>query len=100
MIRIAYTAAIVWEAIFLLVILKIPVVYLGLVIWWAIRATPVPPEGLEPAPVPVHDPRSPGPSRWRGSPGPRSRRGGPHSSPRRAHARRAATAFARGRLAR
>ena len=30
----------VWEAIFLLLVLKIPMVYLGLVVWWAIRAEP------------------------------------------------------------
>ena len=29
-----------WEAIFLLLILKIPLVYLCLVVWWAIRAEP------------------------------------------------------------
>ena len=32
-----------WEAIFLLVVLKIPLVYLGFVVWWAIRAEPAPP---------------------------------------------------------
>jgi hypothetical protein len=31
----------VWEALFMLVVLKIPVVYLGAVVWWAIRAEPV-----------------------------------------------------------
>src|SRR5262245_22231213 len=30
----------VWEAIFMLVVLKIPMVYLGAVVWWAIRAEP------------------------------------------------------------
>jgi hypothetical protein len=30
----------VWEALFMLVVLKIPVVYLGVVVWWAIRAEP------------------------------------------------------------
>ena len=35
-----------WELIWMLVILKIPVVYLCLVVWWAIRAKPLP---LEPA---------------------------------------------------
>lgn len=41
----------------MLVILKIPVAYLGAVVWWAIRAEPAPPEGagrlapvLDPAP--------------------------------------------------
>jgi hypothetical protein len=32
----------VWEAIFMLVVLKIPMVYLAVVVWWAIRAEPVP----------------------------------------------------------
>lgn len=31
----------VWEALFMLVVLKIPVVYLSIVVWWAIRAEPV-----------------------------------------------------------
>jgi hypothetical protein len=30
----------VWEAVFMLVVLKIPLVYLGVVVWWAIRAEP------------------------------------------------------------
>jgi len=30
----------VWEIIFMLVILKIPVVYVGWVIWWAVKAEP------------------------------------------------------------
>lgn len=29
-----------WEAIFFLVVLKIPVIYLGAVVWWAVRAEP------------------------------------------------------------
>jgi hypothetical protein len=36
---------VLWEVVFMLVILKIPVVYLCLVVWWAIRAEPRPPEG-------------------------------------------------------
>jgi hypothetical protein len=35
-----------WEAIFMLLVLKIPVVYLACVIWWAIRAEPETEEGL------------------------------------------------------
>jgi hypothetical protein len=38
----------VWEAIFMLVVLKIPLVYLAIVVWWAIRAEPVPGDGGEP----------------------------------------------------
>jgi hypothetical protein len=43
----AYTGKVrsAWEAIFLLLVLKIPLVYLGLVVWWAIRAGPTPDEG-------------------------------------------------------
>jgi hypothetical protein len=29
-----------WEAFFMLVVLKLPMVYLAVVIWWAIRAEP------------------------------------------------------------
>ena len=47
------------EVIFMLVILKIPVVYLCAVVWWAIRAEPRPPEGaLNPARLPDPDPCS------------------------------------------
>ena len=35
----------VWEFVFLMVILKIPILYLCAVIWWAVRAEPKPPEG-------------------------------------------------------
>ncbi|MFN8221676.1 MAG: hypothetical protein U0R50_00345 [Gaiellales bacterium] len=62
------------EAVFLLLVLKIPVVYLCLVVWWAIRAEPqhpdpevpvlvpdTPPSPLEP--VPGLAPRAPRPSR-------------------------------------
>jgi hypothetical protein len=47
---------IVWEVIFMLVILKIPIVYMCAVVWWAIKAEPRPLEGagrlasLEPHP--------------------------------------------------
>ena len=34
-----------WEAIFMLVVLKIPVVYLAAVVWWAVRAQPEAPLG-------------------------------------------------------
>ena len=36
----AYTRAVLWEAVFFLVLLKIPLVYACLVVWWAIRAEP------------------------------------------------------------
>jgi hypothetical protein len=37
-----------WEAVFLLVVLKIPMIYLAGVVWWAIRAEPVPGDEGEP----------------------------------------------------
>jgi len=46
---IAYTASVVtWAMIFMLVLLKIPIVYLCGVIWWAIRAEPKPGPPLAP----------------------------------------------------
>jgi hypothetical protein len=36
---------VIWELFFMLVILKIPVVYLCAVVWWAVRAEPRPLEG-------------------------------------------------------
>jgi hypothetical protein len=40
-----------WEAIFLLAVLKIPMIYLAIVVWWAIRAEPTPGDGQEPVRV-------------------------------------------------
>jgi len=34
-----------WEAIFMLLVLKIPVIYLAGVVWWAIKAEPNPEGG-------------------------------------------------------
>ncbi|MFN2468835.1 MAG: hypothetical protein ABR521_11975 [Gaiellaceae bacterium] len=78
-----------WELIFLMAIMKIPIVYLCIVVWWAIRAVPAP---LEPAIVREHAAPDPpaGPRRARRA-GPR--RGGPHRvSPRRDTRRAAARA--------
>lgn len=90
-----YPAGVVWEAIFLLAVLKIPVIYVCWVAWWAIRAEPRPYDGLEPARVvapPDVDPR-PGTGLSSSSRGPR--RGGPHGRPVRATSRRAAYAHTR-----
>ena len=35
----------VWEAIFMLLVLKIPVIYLSVVVWYAVRAVPEPAAG-------------------------------------------------------
>ena len=75
----------VWEFIFMMLILKIPIVYLCLVVWWAVRAEPKPPEpALLPAELPPPEPRPP----WRPRRSPR-RRPGPHGAPGLARAARA-----------
>jgi hypothetical protein len=71
-----------WELVFMLLILKIPMVYLALVVWYAIRAEPEP--GVDPNDSSVW-------RAWRKPKGPRPRRGGPHGrrdAVRVAHARR------------
>jgi hypothetical protein len=76
---------VVWELVFMLVILKIPVVYLCAVVWWAIKAEPELEDGSaseDAAPEPWRPWHS-----WRRQTGPRPRRGGPHGSPVRSYAR-------------
>jgi hypothetical protein len=85
----------VWEIVFMLVLLKIPLVYLCMVVWWAIRAEPRDEQPEAPVRVadtpegdaPVH--RRPRPPRG-GRPN-RPRRGSrtPYRSPSRPHASRA-----------
>jgi hypothetical protein len=83
----------VWEAVFMLVLLKIPLVYLCMVVWWAIRAEP---RDEQPAiSVPVSDtPSSPEwtrPSRKGNRPGPdrtARRRVAPRTAAARGEARR------------
>jgi hypothetical protein len=75
----------VWEFIFMMLILKIPIVYLCLVVYWAVKAEPEPPEHAvvrHELPEPPPEPR---PS-WQthGRRGPHSR---PHGSPTRRYAR-------------
>ena len=97
MVNARYPAGVVWEAIFLLAVLKIPVIYVCCVAWWAIRAEPRPYDGLEPAVVlspPDTDPR-PGARRWSRSRPPSGR--GPHGRPVRTSPRRAAYAQTRVR---
>jgi len=87
---------VVWEAIFFLLVLKIPLVYLCWVMWWAIRAQPKPDE-LEGALVrePLGSDPRPGWLFLRRRL--RPRRPGPHGSPLRSHGRRA-TALARAKV--
>jgi hypothetical protein len=65
------------EIIFLMLVLKLPILYLIGVIWWAVRAVPPP---AEPAPLLVPAVSGPpGSDHRRRSTGPRRpRRGGPH----------------------
>ena len=70
-----------WELIWLMVIMKIPVVYLCWVVYWAIKSEPLP---EQPAPMlAVDDGLDPSP--WR--PRVRPRRPGPHGRPARTYAR-------------
>jgi hypothetical protein len=83
-----------WELIWMLVILKIPVIYLCLVVWWAIRSEPKP---LEPAVLPALIDPEPHPG-WRPARGgARFRRPerGPHGSPSRRPGRKVARAGVR-----
>jgi hypothetical protein len=82
---------VVWEFVFMIVILKIPIVYLCLVVWWAVRSEPEPLEGaLLPAALP-EDPSGRG---WRFRPD-RPRRRGPRGGPARSYTRTARAALAR-----
>lgn len=40
-----------WEAFFFIVVLKIPLIYLAIVVWWAVRAVPDQPGGGDGATV-------------------------------------------------
>jgi hypothetical protein len=57
-----------WGLVFLMVILKIPIVYLAIVVWYACKE---PEPGAGPNDYSVWRP-------WRSPEGPRPRRGGPH----------------------
>jgi hypothetical protein len=75
----------VWEFVFLMLILKLPIVYLCWVVYWAIKSGPRPPEY---AVVPARlepEPRAP----WSRPGRPRPRPRGPHGSPMRSYRRTA-----------
>ncbi|TMK80101.1 MAG: hypothetical protein E6G45_01445 [Actinobacteria bacterium] len=69
------------ELLFMMLILKLPILYLAGVCYWAVKAEPKPEEGAR-LPVPI----APGP---RTPPRRRPRRPGPHGGPRRREARAA-----------
>jgi hypothetical protein len=85
-----------WEIVFMLVVLKIPVVYLCLVVWWAIRAEPLPEDGALDREL---GPDEGGPRPWWRPPR-RRRKPGPHDPPLRVARSRARPSFARGRVER
>jgi hypothetical protein len=87
----SYTPSVVVEIVFMMLILKLPILYLCGVVWYAIRAEPKPPE---PAIVPAE--LRPGPHN--GDAHHRPRRGRPHGRPvRRPPGPRAASARAERR---
>jgi hypothetical protein len=65
----------------MLVILKIPIVYLGGVIWWAVRAEPLPEDPTTAVEVRV-EPLTPAPTHAPRANGRRPRSGGPVRRPR------------------
>jgi hypothetical protein len=81
-----------WELIFLMVVLKIPIVYLCAVVWWAIKAEPKPLEGAA-----VGARLDPEPNPWRphGRRGRRPPRPRPHGGPVRSYPRTARAALVR-----
>jgi hypothetical protein len=78
----------VWELVFFMVILKIPIVYLGLVVWYAVKSEPTPEEGAAVTVRTGSDDRGPGR-------GPRPVRTRPHGGPSRTYPRVPRTALAR-----
>jgi hypothetical protein len=75
----------VWEFVFMMFVLKIPIVYLCLVVYWAVKAEPKPPEPAQiTSEIEPPEPREPWSPRRR----PRGPRRGPERTP--ARARRAA----------
>jgi hypothetical protein len=76
----------VWEFVFLMLIMKLPIAYLCFVVYWAVKAEPRPPEfAALPARLEPPEPRAPWSRPTRACP----RRRGPHGSPSRRYARSA-----------
>jgi hypothetical protein len=84
-----------FEVLFMMVILKIPIVYLCAVVWWAWRAEPTPPEEARTLAVPL-EPEPPAPWFARRLFGRGPRRSGPRGGAPRRYRRR--EAVARGRV--
>jgi hypothetical protein len=71
-----------WELIWLMLIMKIPILYLCWVVYWAIKAEPRPEE-----PAVVSADVGDDPDSFRGRPPRSPRRNGPHGRPARTYAR-------------
>lgn len=65
-------SATAWEFLFMMLALKIPIIYLGFVVWYAIKAEPQEP-GVDQTEYSIWKP-------WKHPTGPRPRRGGPHGT--------------------
>ncbi len=78
-----------WELVFFLVILKIPVVYLGMVVWYAIKSEPTPEEGAAITARVGSDDQGPG---WGRGVRPRRFLPRPHGGPSRTYPRTPRTA--------
>ena len=87
--RVSYTlrmSSTGWEIVFMMLILKIPLVYIAVVVWYAIKSDPEP--GIDQQDDSLWRP-------WRRPAGPRPRRGSPHGTRDTARIRQAR----RGRVA-
>jgi hypothetical protein len=71
-----YASGGVWELIFMMLVLKIPIIWIGYVVWWSVKAEPEIAPGDSSADVEWRP--------WRPPTNPRQRRGGPHGTPTRA----------------
>jgi hypothetical protein len=84
----------IWEIVFLMVILKIPIVYLCVVVYYAIKAEPKPETGASVAAKLGPDDTGPG---WRRLRRPELRPRRPHGGPSRTYPRTPRTAHATGK---
>jgi hypothetical protein len=88
----------IWELVFLMVILKIPIVYLCVIVWYAIKAEPRRGRGT---PVAVRtDPEEPGPGWGRRRRSRRQPPRRPHGGPSRLYPRTPRTAMTGARAGR
>jgi hypothetical protein len=86
-----------WALVLMMLVLKIPIVYLGWVVWYAIKAEPEP--GVDPHDSSAWKPWHRNPKAPRHGPGAAgSRRGGPHGRYGRRSGARTARAARRGRV--